>query len=103
MVIKRAKGEEYDKAVEAAWNASVLRARIEDISSPEHRLGGRMQKRSSWELTSGDEEEEPSTYEDRRVIQYLLEYLEIDSVEKRFSELLGKTHTKETRNNGHLL
>ena len=54
-----------------------------------------MQKRSSWELTSGDEEEEPSTYEDRRVIQYLLEYLEIDSVEKRFSELLGKTHKKE--------
>ena len=94
MVIKRAKGEEYDKAVEAAWNAPVLRSRIEDISKPEHRLSGRMQKRSSWELTSSNEEEEPSTYEDRRVIQYLLEYLEIDSVEKRFGELLGKKNRK---------
>ena len=62
-----------------------------------------MQKRSSWELTSGDEEEEPSTYEDRRVIQYLLEYLEIDSVEKRFGELLGKTHRKRKPENYHLL
>ena len=90
MVTQRAAGEDYDAKVEAAWKASALRERIFQISSQSHRLSGRIHRRSSWILTSEDEPEEPSTYEDRRVVQYLLEFLEIDSIEKRFGELLGK-------------
>ncbi|CBY31042.1 unnamed protein product [Oikopleura dioica] len=88
MILRKEAGEEYDAAVEAAWDNTFLKQRIETISTRGHRLSSRIHSRSSWKLTAAAEPEQPSEYEDRRVVQYLLEFLERDSVERRFGELL---------------
>ncbi|CBY11032.1 unnamed protein product [Oikopleura dioica] len=88
MCIERAAGNEYDAAVEQAWKNSFLYDRIETISTYGHRLSGRIRNKSSWKLTDATVAEQPSESEDRRVIQYLLEFLELDGIEKRFGELL---------------
>ncbi|CBY09602.1 unnamed protein product [Oikopleura dioica] len=88
MVIEKAEGRDYDAAVEQAWENSFLLDRIMTISRYGHRLSGRIRNQSSWELTEAAKPEQPSESEDRRVVQYLLEFLELDSIERRFGELL---------------
>ena len=95
MTLRKEAGEEYDVAVEAAWDSTFLKQRIETISTRGHRLSSRIHSRSSWKLTAAAEPEQPSEYEDRRVVQYLLEFLERDSVERRFGELLGNEIIEE--------
>ena len=96
MITSRREGDESSyKDVEQLWNASSIKARIDKISSYGHRLYGRVHSSYAWDLTDAAKPEEPSQPLDRRVCQYLLEFLERDGVERRFSELLGMISWKE--------
>ena len=97
MMSRKESDTESYKEVEEAWEASHLKERLKITGGFYHRLSERLQQRSAWQLTDASKPEEASQPLDRRVVQYLLEFLELDGIERRFGELLGKKSRKKTQ------
>ena len=96
MMSRKEDDTESFKEVEEAWEATNLNKRLKCISGYHHRLSKWLHQRSAWQLTDANEPEQPSQPQDRRLVQYLLEFLELDGLERRFGELLGKKSRKKT-------